>query len=142
MQYSRFSLGLIALRTSLGLTLIAHSLYLKLVVFTLAGTAQFFGSLGLPPFSAYLFFALEAGTGLALVAGFQVRLAALLTIPMMLGATWVHIGNGWLFTNTGGGWEFPLFLTLSALALFLVYPGKLLTGRASWEQLRQLDSAH
>ena len=34
------------LRAALGIVLIAHSLYLKMVVYTLAGTAQFFGSIG------------------------------------------------------------------------------------------------
>lgn len=31
---------------------------------------------------------------------------------MLLGATWVHAGNGWLFSAEGGGWEFPIFWAL------------------------------
>ena len=46
--------GALLLRVSLGLMFIAHSLYLKVVVFTVPGTVQFFESLGLPGFSAYL----------------------------------------------------------------------------------------
>ena len=65
------------LRISLGSVLIAHSLYLKGVVFTLAGTAQYFNSLGLPTFSAYLVFGVEALAGAVLIIGVQTRLAAL-----------------------------------------------------------------
>lgn len=104
------------LRVSLGTILIAHSLYLKLMVFTLPGTAQFFSSLGLPAVFAYLVFAIEAVSGIALVLGFKSRLFSLLVVPILFGATWVHAGNGWLFTNTGGGWEYPLLLSLVALA--------------------------
>ena len=52
-------LGALLLRVSLGTMFIAHSVYLKLVVFTLPGTAQFFQSLGLPGWAAYATFALE-----------------------------------------------------------------------------------
>lgn len=110
----------LVLRTVLGLVMVAHSLYLKLVVFTLPGTAQFFESIGLPGPLAYLVFVLEALTGLALILGFQTRLAALVLIPVLLGATWAHLGNGWLFTNAGGGWEYPLVLVaLSFVQVFL-----------------------
>ncbi len=46
--------GALLLRVSLGVMFIAHSLYLKVVVFTVPGTVQFFESIGLPGFSAYL----------------------------------------------------------------------------------------
>ena len=45
--------GVLLLRVALGVMFIAHSAYLKVFVFTLPGTAQFFESLGLPGFSAY-----------------------------------------------------------------------------------------
>jgi putative oxidoreductase len=102
------------------MVLIAHSLYLKLVVFTLPGTAEFFVSLGLPQASAYAVFAVEAFAGVALVLGYRVELAAAASIPVLLGATWAHWSNGWLFTNDGGGWEYPLFLaTVACAQIFL-----------------------
>jgi len=103
------------LRLSLATVLLVHSLYLKLVVFTLAGTAQFFASIGLPEMLAYFVFVVEAVAGLALLLGFKTRLFSVLVIPVLLGATWAHSTNGWLFTNTGGGWEYPLLLTLLAV---------------------------
>ena len=44
--------GTFILRVALGSVLLAHSVYLKLIVFTLPGTAQFFASIGLPGFLA------------------------------------------------------------------------------------------
>ena len=84
------------LRVSLAIVLVAHSLYLKLVVFTLPGTAQYFGSIGLPQVFAYLVFAIEALAGIALLLGYQTRLFSALVFPVLLGATWAHLGNGWL----------------------------------------------
>jgi putative oxidoreductase len=33
----------------------------------------------------------------------------------MLGAALQHSGNGWLFNAPGGGWEFPVFWTVTLL---------------------------
>ena len=108
--------GTFILRISLGVVLLAHSVYLKLMVFTLPGTAQFFDSIGLPGFMAYVVFAIEAIAGVALILGVKTRLFSALVIPILLGATWAHSSNGWLFSNQGGGWEYPLILSIMALA--------------------------
>ena len=75
------------LRVSLGIMFIAHSLYLKVVVFTVPGTVQFFESLGLPGFSAYLVIAAEAIGGIALVLGIYTRPVALALVPV--GHKWI-----------------------------------------------------
>lgn len=108
--------GTFILRVSLGTVLLAHSVYLKLMVFTLPGTAQFFASIGLPASLAYVVFATEAIAGFALLLGIHTRLFSALIIPVLLGAIWAHASNGWLFSNAGGGWEYPLILSLMALA--------------------------
>ncbi len=122
------------LRVGLGVMFLAHSLYLKAVVFTLAGTAAFFASLGLPGALAYVVFAAETLGGLALVAGVGVRWVALALLPVLLGATWVHWPNGWLFTNPNGGWEYPAFLALAVLVQAMLgngaYALSLARGRA------------
>ncbi len=74
-------LGALLLRVSLGVILLAHSVLLKLLVFTLPGTAQFFSSIGLPGWLAYVVFAMEAVGGVLLILGVQVRLVALALIP-------------------------------------------------------------
>lgn len=60
------SLGLLLLRLSLGLMYLAHA-GLKLFVFTLPGTAQFFAGQGLPGALAYAVLAAEAVGGAAAV---------------------------------------------------------------------------
>lgn len=96
---------------SLGTLLLAHGL-LKVLVFTLPGTVGFFSSLGLSPMAAYLTVAGELLGGFALLTGSYTRLTALLMLPIMLGATWVHTGNGWVFSSPNGGWEFPALLSM------------------------------
>lgn len=115
-------LAALLLRVSLGSVFIAHGL-LKLLVFTLPGTAQFFVSVGFPGWLAYVVTVAEIGGGALLILGLWTRPIALALIPIMLGATWVHLGNGWLFTNANGGWEFPLFLTLATVAQALLGSG-------------------
>ncbi len=116
------ALGTFVLRLALGVAFIAHAL-LKLLVFTLPGTAQFFGSLGLPPFLGYVVFAAELIGGVLLVAGIGSRYVAAALVPIMLGALWAHSGNGWLFSGNGGGWEYPLFWTAALVAQVLLGDG-------------------
>ncbi len=111
------------LRVTLGVIMLAHSAYLKFFVFTLPGTAQYFESLGLPGFSAYLVFGAETLGGIALVLGIQTRIVAAALIPVLLGATWAHSGNGWVFSNSNGGWEYPLFLSITAVVQFFLGDG-------------------
>jgi len=115
----RIDLAAVLLRTSLGAMFIAHAL-LKYFVFTLPGTAQFFVSLGLPGALGYVTFAAELIGGVLLLAGFHTRLAAFALVPILLGATWAHAGNGWVFNAPNGGWEYPAFLTLVAVVVGLL----------------------
>ncbi|SJM29350.1 DoxX family protein [Mesorhizobium delmotii] len=109
--------AILALRVTVGLLFLAHGA-LKLFVFTPAGTAQFFASLGLPPALAYLTIAVELAGGIALVLGFFARAAALALVPILLGAiATVHGSAGFFFTNPNGGWE---FLALWIAALFTI----------------------
>lgn len=122
--------GVTLLRVSLGAMWIAHAL-LKWIVFTLPGTAQFFASVGYPGFLAYPVFAAELIGGAALVLGVYARQVSLVLVPVMLAAAWVHVPNGWLFTSKGGGWEYPVFLAVASLALWLIGDGALSLRRSS-----------
>lgn len=124
-------LGPLVTRLSLGIVLVFHSLYLKGVVYSLAGTAAYFESIGLPGWAAYAVFSIELAAGCALIAGYRVRLAAAAVIPVLVGATWAHWSAGWLFSNTGGGWEYPLFLAAIALAQVFLGPGALAARRTA-----------
>lgn len=119
---SSTAFGVLLLRVSLGVMWIAHAL-LKLFVFTLPGTATFFESVGLPGVLAYPVFAAELMGGLALVLGVYARQVSLALLPVILTAASVHIPNGWLFTNPGGGWEYPVFLIAASAVLWLLGDG-------------------
>jgi putative oxidoreductase len=111
---------------------IAHGLILKYFTFTLAGTAQFFASIGLPGPLAYLVFLAETIGGVLLVINFRTRWVALGLIPVLLGAAWVHIGNGWVFSNPNGGWEYPVFLIIiSAVVALQAEPARANNGITS-----------
>lgn len=111
------------LRVSLGVMFIAHAL-LKYSVFTLPGTAKFFESLGLPGPLAYATFFAELIGGALILAGVHSRYVAAALIPVLLGATWAHAANGWLFSAPKGGWEYPAFLTAAALVQALLGEGR------------------
>lgn len=121
--------GVTLLRISLGVMWIAHAL-LKLFVFTLPGTAKFFESVGLPGIMAYPVFAVELLGGAAILFGVYARQVSLALTPVMAVAASVHFGNGWLFTNQGGGWEYPVFLAVASVALWLVGDGALALRRS------------
>ena len=116
------SAGLLLLRLSLGLMYLAHA-GLKLFVFTLPGTAQFFAGQGLPGELAYAVFAGEAVGGVMLLLGVYPRQVALALVPVLLGAAWVHAPNGWVFNAPGGGWEYPVFLAAMSIVLWLAGDG-------------------
>jgi len=132
----QIDLGIALLRISLGVMLIAHSIVLKLFVYSLPGTAQFFQSIGLPGPLAYVVFAVEAIAGIALVLGIGTRVAAAAVVPVLVGALWVHAGNGWVFSVANGGWEYPLYLTVLAIAQIVLGEGAYALSR------RSTDTAH
>ncbi len=132
----RIDQGALLLRLGLGVMFIAHAL-LKLFVFTLPGTAQFFGSLGLPPFLGYVTFAAELVGGAMLVLGVYARQVALALVPILIGATWAHWGSGWVFSAPNGGWEYPAFLTLAAVVQYLIGDGAFALKRLERAESRQ-----
>lgn len=132
--------GIALLRISLGLMLLAHSVVLKYFVYTLPGTAQFFASIGLPGFLAYVVFSVEVIGGLALVLGIGTRYAAAAVVPVLVGALWTHSGNGWVFSGPNGGWEYPLYLTVLAIAQVLLGDGAFALSRRSQHTPRAMQS--
>jgi len=115
----------LVLRLGLGTMYLAHSIVLKWLTFSLAGTAEFFASVGLPPVLAYVTFAAEAVGGVLLVLGIRTRLVAVSLMPALVGAIiWVHAAKGWVFTSAGGGWEYPAFLIVASIALVLLEDGR------------------
>ncbi|MDQ0512468.1 DoxX family protein [Ancylobacter amanitiformis] len=113
------------LRLALGILFLAHA-GLKIFVFTPAGTAGFFGSIGLPGWLAYVTIAWELVGALALILGLWPRIAALALIPILVGAiVTVHGPAGFFFTNPNGGWEYLALWIVGLLAVALIGDGAL-----------------
>lgn len=130
-QHQTAPYAALLLRLMLGVMFVAHGL-LKVVVFTIPGTVQYFESVGVPGFLAYVTIVAELGAGVLLIAGLGTRWVALATVPILLGAAWVHLPNGWSFSAQGGGWEYPVFLAVAAVVQFLLGDGAYaLSGRSA-----------
>ena len=110
------------LRLALGVMFISHGL-MKVFVFTVPGTIGFFESIGYPGWMAYVVILGEIGGGALLILGVYTRRVALANLLILLGAIPVHFGNGWVFSNQGGGWEYPAFLAAVAVAVSLLGDG-------------------
>lgn len=111
------------LRVALAGLFLAH-VGLKIFVFTPAGTAGFFASLGLPGWLAYVTIAAELAGAVALLLGVWPRWVALALVPILVGAiVTVHGPAGFFFTNPNGGWEFLALWIVGLVALALVGDG-------------------
>lgn len=111
------------LRFSLGTMWITHAL-LKVLVFTIPGFQAFLAGQGMPSVLALPVVALEIVGGVLIVLGIHGRLASLLLLPILIGATVAHAANGWVFSNPQGGWEYPVFLIAMSLVHGLLGDGK------------------
>lgn len=111
------------LRVTNGIFFILHG-GLKLFVFTPAGTAGFFESIGFPGFLAYPVIAIEILGGIALLLGVWTRSISLALAVVLLGTIYApHGAAGFFFSNPGGGWEYPAFWAITLVALALLGNG-------------------
>jgi putative oxidoreductase len=111
------------LRVSLGIIFLAH-VWLKIFVISVPGFVGYFASLGLPAIAAYATILLELLGGIALIVGIY---ASWLAVPLALEIfgtiVMVHGSHGWIFTNKGGGWEYPALWAIALVVLFLLGDG-------------------
>jgi putative oxidoreductase len=123
LRIAKADLAAFLLRTSMGGLFLAHA-GLKIFIFTPAGTAGYFASLGLPSLLAYAVIFAELFGGIALLLGVWTRWVSLALVPILLGAIYVpHGAKGFLFSNPGGGWEFPAFWAVALLVQALLGGG-------------------
>ena len=115
--------GVLVFRVTLGTFFFIHGA-IKLLVFTPAGTVRYFASLGLPPSLAYAIMTLELVGGIAMMVGLWAAIVAIVMIAELIGTIVVtHAGNGFLFTNPKGGWEFLAFWIMMLTVFILVGDG-------------------
>lgn len=109
--------AILALRVTTGALFLFHGL-VKLFVFTPAGTAGYFESIGLPGALGYLTMLVEIAGGLALILGIKARIVSLALVPVLLGAAYFgHSGAGFNWSNPNGGWEYPVMWAIVQAAI-------------------------
>src|SRR5258708_1681041 len=116
--------GALLLRVSMGVLFILHGLYLKAMVFGMAGAGKYFASLGLPDWFAWVVVAYETLGGLALIFAVYARwVAVFLGVHRLFAAHLGHGGNRWALAAQGGGSQDPLFWAIACFVLALVGGG-------------------
>lgn len=120
---TRLDTARLLLRASLGTMWLSHA-WLKYGVFTMAGFSGFLAQQGLPTALAWPIVLAEVVGGLLILAGWQGTRASLALLPILAGAFAIHWPNGWVFSASGGGWEYPAFLAAMSLLHALVGDGR------------------
>lgn len=113
--------GLFLLRVAIGIDWIVHAL-LK----TWRGMHTHEALLaknGITPLLAWPTFSLELIGGCAILLGWYTRQWSAILLVFLGVVVWVKWPVGWLYSNTGGGWEYPMFWLMAQLALLLAGSG-------------------
>ncbi|MCW2916820.1 MAG: hypothetical protein JWN52_4888 [Actinomycetia bacterium] len=121
-------LAAVLLRLTLGGTMIAHGWNHAFGGGGLPGTARWFESIGIRPgrLHALLATMTEVGAGVMLLLGLGNALAAAGVVGVMLVALVSnHLKNGFFIFRPGEGYEYVLMITISALALAALGPGRI-----------------
>jgi putative oxidoreductase len=127
------SAGLLILRVTVGVVMVAHGYNHVFRGGKIAGTGGWFESLGMKPgkLHAWLASLTELGAGTMLIVGLLTPLAAAGVVGVMLVA-WItnHLRNGFFIFRPGEGWEYVMTLTMCGLAI-----GALGAGRFSLDRV-------
>lgn len=120
--------GSLFLRAALGITMLAHGYNHAWGGGRLPGTARWFESIGIKPgrLHALLATVTELGAGALLLLGLFTPLAAAGVVGVMLVALIAnHLKNGFFIFRPGEGYEYVLFITLTAFGLGALGGGKI-----------------
>jgi putative oxidoreductase len=113
--------GIFLLRVAIGIDWIAHA-FLK----TYRGMNTHEALLaknGITPLLAWPTFGLEVMGGLAILLGWYTRQWSAFLLIFLAVVIWIKWPVGWTYSNTGGGWEYPLFWLIAQAALVLTGSG-------------------
>ncbi|WFP17173.1 DoxX family protein [Citricoccus muralis] len=118
-------IALLAARIALGLIMMAHG-WQKLDEWGLAGTGESFEQMGVPAphMSATIAAGVEFGGGALLILGLLTPLAGIAITAVMAGAWGIAHWTDTVFVDQGG-WELVAALTVGALVIAVVGPGRL-----------------
>lgn len=112
--------GVLILRIVFGLIFFSHGL--DKFQGGIETVAQWFESIGIPGFLAWVVASIELGGGIALILGLGTRVVSFLIGIVMVVAIWkVKLANGLLGTGQASGYEFDLILL--AVAIYFMTNG-------------------
>lgn len=117
---------LLVFRCGIGAIMLAHGINHIIGGGKIAGTAGWFGSMGMkqPLLQAWLASVTEIGAGVLLVLGLLTPFAAAGVVGVMAVAWMInHRGNGFFIFRPGEGWEYVMSLLLCGIVLGAVGPG-------------------
>jgi putative oxidoreductase len=113
--------GIFLLRVAVGIDWIVHA-FLK----TWRGMNTHEALLaknGITPLLAWPTFTLELIGGCAILLGWYTRQWSAMLLVFLAVVVWIKWPVGWLYSNMGGGWEYPLFWLIAQAALVLAGSG-------------------
>ena len=121
------SAGLLILRWTVGIVMIAHGYNHIFRGGKIEGTGRWFESLGMKPgkLHAWLASITELGAGALLLLGLFTPLAAAGVVSVMLVA-WItnHLHNGFFIFRPGEGWEYVMTLCMCGIAIGALGAGR------------------
>jgi putative oxidoreductase len=121
--------GIFLLRVAVGIDWIVHA-FLK----TWRGMNTHEALLaknGITPLLAWPTFGLELIGGCAILLGWYTRQWSAMLLVFLAVVVWIKWPVGWLYSNTGGGWEYPLFWLIAQAALVNTAPAAKVTSLIS-----------
>ena len=117
--YARY--GIFLLRVTIGIDWIVHAL---LKIWRGMHTHEaLLAKNGITPLLAWPTFSLELIGGCAILLGWYTRQWTAILLVFLGVVVWVKWPVGWLYSNPGGGWEYPMFWLVAQLALVLAGSG-------------------
>ena len=116
--------ALLLLRCGTGAVMLAHGI--NHIRPNIAGTASWFGSMGMHPakLHAWLASVTEIGAGIVLILGLLTPFGAAGVVGVMFVAWAInHRGNGFFIFRPGEGWEYVMTLGIVGVAIGALGPG-------------------
>lgn len=119
-------LALLLFRCGIGAVMLAHGVNHVIGGGKIAGTAGWFGSMGMrqPLLQAWLASLTEIGAGALLIVGLLTPFGGAGVVGVMAVAWMInHRGNGFFIFRPGEGWEYVMTLLLCGVVIATVGPG-------------------
>jgi putative oxidoreductase len=124
--------GILLLRVTIGIDWLVHA-FLK-VSRGMNTHEALLAKNGITPLLAWPTFSLEVNGGIAIILGWYSRQWAAFLLFFLATVVWIKWPVGWTYSNTGGGWEYPLFWLFAQAALVLCGDGAFALSRGGFRK--------